>query len=403
MVGFLNACIYRAASSGLGDFVVSAAITGFMTPAQADAVDQVVYRYRAESDDKSQWEIGYGVYTVSSTTQARTLIVKSSNANAKVNFTAAPRVYITEIADDLLSTPRASLSFNLASKFWGNGTALAPTSWTLTGASATVAKNTTSGQFRSANAGAALTRVGTDCKLTQNVAAITDWSNLAAWSGKKVTFGRWVYATVASRVRIAIWDGTTRTFSQYHTGGSGLEFLTVTATLASPPTEVTLECHVDTGNTTGVFSGGAFIVGESMNPVVAAPQEWQGAKSMVIFTTAGLNLSPGFSSMLVGINPVGAQVGLNGVFYNMYMQYATPPGSTQTVTWTNRRNNGTGAITCTVSGTSTMGSSATFGTDLVNQAYYAAGDIFDLLVSISSAAVGGQAAGSMVYEEVPLA
>lgn len=92
MVGFLNGCVFRAASSGTGSFVVASAIAGFLTPAQADAVNAETYRYRAESDNGTEWEIGYGAYTVSSVTLARPTIVESSNAGAAVNFTAAPIV-----------------------------------------------------------------------------------------------------------------------------------------------------------------------------------------------------------------------------------------------------------------------------------------------------------------------
>jgi hypothetical protein len=49
MVGFLDVCKFTAVSSGTGDFVVSAAVTGYQTPAGAGAVNGTVYRYRAES------------------------------------------------------------------------------------------------------------------------------------------------------------------------------------------------------------------------------------------------------------------------------------------------------------------------------------------------------------------
>lgn len=99
--GFLNVARFLANASGTGDFVVSSAITGFQTPASAGAVNATVYSYRAESTDLTEWEIGEGAYTTGTTTLARTTVHASSNAGAKVNFTAAPQVALVELAGDL--------------------------------------------------------------------------------------------------------------------------------------------------------------------------------------------------------------------------------------------------------------------------------------------------------------
>ncbi len=98
--GYLDSCGFNPASSGTGDFVVSAAITGYQTPAGASAVNGTVYSYRAQSSDLSQWENGFGAYTVSTTTLARTTVTASSTGS-KVSFTAAPNVYITALSTDL--------------------------------------------------------------------------------------------------------------------------------------------------------------------------------------------------------------------------------------------------------------------------------------------------------------
>src|SRR5262245_22984533 len=99
MAGFVDNCVFRATSGGTANFVVASAITGGLTPANAGAVDGVTYRYRAESDDKTQWEIGSGA--VSSTTLARTTIHKSTNGNAVVNFSAPPKVRLTFLSADV--------------------------------------------------------------------------------------------------------------------------------------------------------------------------------------------------------------------------------------------------------------------------------------------------------------
>jgi hypothetical protein len=97
-VEYLNACGFRASSAGLGDFVVASALTGYYTPAQCAnpaVANGQTYYYRAESDDLTEHEEGLGTYTTGTVTLARTTVYSSSNAGAKVNFTAAPRVRIT--------------------------------------------------------------------------------------------------------------------------------------------------------------------------------------------------------------------------------------------------------------------------------------------------------------------
>jgi microcystin-dependent protein len=98
--GYLDGCGFIAASSGTGDFVVSVAVQGYQTPASASAVNGTVYTYRAESADKSQWEIGFGAYTSGTTTLARTTQLATSTG-AKVSFLAAPNVYVTAAKADL--------------------------------------------------------------------------------------------------------------------------------------------------------------------------------------------------------------------------------------------------------------------------------------------------------------
>lgn len=96
---------------------MSAAVTGYQTPASANAVDGAVYRYRAESTDLSQWEIGYGAYTVSSTTLARTTILFNSSGGASaINFSAAPQVAVVALAEDLVfpHTPQGRLTLTSA-------------------------------------------------------------------------------------------------------------------------------------------------------------------------------------------------------------------------------------------------------------------------------------------------
>jgi len=77
-----------------------------------------------------------------------------------------------------------------------------------------------------------------------------------------VTFGCWVYATVASRVRIGISDGVGSAQSSYHSGGSSWEYLEVSLDLDAAATRLRLEHQVNTGNTAGYFDGGVACEGD---------------------------------------------------------------------------------------------------------------------------------------------
>lgn len=78
----------------------------------------------------------------------------------------------------------------------------------------------------------------------------TTWTN--NWRGKMFTFTCWVYTTAGNTGRISINDGVDTTYSPYHTGAAGWEFLTVTKTLGVSGSTTRLRCqlHADTVSTT---------------------------------------------------------------------------------------------------------------------------------------------------------
>lgn len=109
MAKFANSVLFTPTLGGTTDWTVSAAVQGFMTPAQAAAPDGV-YKYRAESGDLSQWEVGEGTYTGAGPTLTRTTILQNSaGTTAKINFTTAPNVGIVALKQDLLSIEDANL------------------------------------------------------------------------------------------------------------------------------------------------------------------------------------------------------------------------------------------------------------------------------------------------------
>lgn len=102
MAGFVNNVLFNPTLGGTTDWVVSSAVTGYNTPAGAGALNGMLYKYRAESADLSQWEIGEGAYTVGSTTLARTtVLLNSAGTTAKINFSTVPQVGIVALGEDL--------------------------------------------------------------------------------------------------------------------------------------------------------------------------------------------------------------------------------------------------------------------------------------------------------------
>lgn len=154
---------------------------------------------------------------------------------------------------------------------WVNGTSSAPTDHTLTGASATVARE--SSIVKRGTYSAAVTRVGTDCVL------YADYAGYASYLGRKMTFGAWVYATVASRARLQIGDGVTTTNSSYHTGDSTWQFLTVTMDISTVGTRLRCGLEVNTGNTTAYVDGGILVEGASVYTDLSTYlEEWKPGK-----------------------------------------------------------------------------------------------------------------------------
>ena len=138
---------------------------------------------------------------------------------------------------------------------WDAGASAAPTEHVLSGASATIAREATI--IKVGTYSAAVTRSGTNCMLYH------DLPTYANYKGRKVTFGCWAYATVASRVRISINDGVGSTTSSLHSGVAGWEFLTVTRNIDSSATQIRVQMEVITGNTTGYFDNGILCEGDT--------------------------------------------------------------------------------------------------------------------------------------------
>jgi hypothetical protein len=134
---------------------------------------------------------------------------------------------------------------------WVSGTTSAPTEHTLSGAGATIARESTI--VKRGTYSAAVTRVGADTTLYH------DFTGYASYQGRQMTFGAWVYATVANRARVSLGDDTATTSSSYHTGDSTWQFLTVTRNITTTATRIRCGMEVNTGNTTAYFDAGILV------------------------------------------------------------------------------------------------------------------------------------------------
>lgn len=155
----------------------------------------------------------------------------------------------------LLSISNKNLLSFSGMEDWVSGVSSAPTDYTLSGASAAVAQEGTI--IKRGLYSAKVTRAGADAML------YTDFSDYASYLGRQMTYGAWVYATVASRARISIGDGVGTTNSSYHTGDSTWQFLTVTRNIDAAATRIRCGNEVNTGNTDAYFDGSILVEGAS--------------------------------------------------------------------------------------------------------------------------------------------
>lgn len=148
MAAQLDVCRFVPTAGGTTDWTFSSAIVGYQSPSAAGVVNGTKYKYRAESADLSQWEIGEGSYNTSTGVLSRTTVLfNSSGGTSKINFTATPQVAIVLLKEDLISVEEAN-SFTTTQKAQAqNNIAVPPTIQSLTsGTSATYTTGTQGGQ-----------------------------------------------------------------------------------------------------------------------------------------------------------------------------------------------------------------------------------------------------------------
>ncbi len=116
---------------------------------------------------------------------------------------------------------------------WTSSSAL--TNWTTT--TSTIAQTSTAYYFKHGSYSCKLSTAAGNIKQS-----VTNWDDLKALAGKSVTFTVQGWCDTASCLRIAIYDGTTYTYSDYHDGDSAWTEdtapLEVSATIQDNPTAI---------------------------------------------------------------------------------------------------------------------------------------------------------------------
>jgi len=133
---------FQAASSGTGTFVFGSARNSFLTLAQAQSAGEltdgqtVSYLAQDSLTAPTQREWGHGTYSQAGNSVARTTVLGNSlGTTAKVNFSTAPYVSLTVLAEDITATSpggsNTDIQYNSSGSFagsanltWNNSTQL---------------------------------------------------------------------------------------------------------------------------------------------------------------------------------------------------------------------------------------------------------------------------------------
>ena len=155
----------------------------------------------------------------------------------------------------------ANLLRNGSVESWSAGTTSAPDGWTLTGAGATIARNTTSGQTQHGLASVSVTAaLNTATDLAQTV--ILSATQNARFRGNRMTVSLLGYATVAGRVFLRLDDGVNTKDSEFHPGDSAFHLLVVSMDIDSAATKIEVSFEISSGaSITGVFDAAKLEVG----------------------------------------------------------------------------------------------------------------------------------------------
>jgi hypothetical protein len=113
MASLLDICRFVPSTSGTSDFIYSETVQGYQSPLAAGIVNGKTYKYRAESSDLAQWEVGEGTYNSGTGTLVRTTILYNSlGTTAKINFSAPPQIAYIVLKGELQALDKKNYIIN---------------------------------------------------------------------------------------------------------------------------------------------------------------------------------------------------------------------------------------------------------------------------------------------------
>jgi len=154
------------------------------------------------------------------------------------NMLEVNRWEAADAADPQYITWSADILFNGGFEAWTGG---APDYWALSGAGASVTAETVN--VKEGTTSARVTRAGADAYISQTVTSFRDHL------GEAFSLGVWVMASAPSQARLAITDGVRTTYSPWHSGAGGWEFLEAELVISKAATS--LEVRLEVMNTNG--------------------------------------------------------------------------------------------------------------------------------------------------------
>ena len=361
-------------TTGTGALSLAGAVVGYQTFSSAIGNTNTCY-YAISNPGVAEWEVGIGTYATSGNTLTRTTILKSSNANAAVNFSAGTK--------DVFVTYPATKSVYLDAS--GNASALGtPASGTVTNLTGTASINingTVGATTPAAGAFTTLTSTGNGL-ISNGVGAITNpagWTNLfQIRSNNSPAFS--LVDTNAGGTSIQQWDIASNavTFNLYNsTLGSNALTINATTNLISMTSGLAV-----TGTLSATLDATIYGVTVGRGAGAVSTNTAVGASALAANTSGEDNTAIGYQAGYTNVSGVG------GTFLGMSAGYFVT-GSYNTAI--GRFSGGTQAISAGTNNTSignTAGYRLTAG--LCNTAI---GDsaLFNNTTASGSTAVGYQA------------
>lgn len=215
-------------------------------------------------------------------------------------------------------------------EYWTLGGNTIPDDWVLSGTGASVAQDALNEEVGAFSA--ALT-----CSNPNGAILTRTIDDFEYYKGKTVTLGMWVKTSTATRANIFVGDGVGTTTSSNHTGGGGMEYLTVTHVVSVSATYIKVNAQIIAGTTITAYFDGAIMVEGTAVPSFSPtfPQGlsfyttggyhklWQPQSSTLshlelntIFTTSGITFDglTGDVGIVKNGNNMELSVGSSGAF-----------------------------------------------------------------------------------------